>query len=316
MIHPKKGDTMMRALALAALLAVGACNASGRVDHGGTGGGGSGGNGISTGTGGDGNPTQAGAGCGKMDLLFVVDNSGSMSEEQASLAVNFPKFIDVLKAYKTASGLPLDYRVGLTTTSLTDTVPIPLPIPLPIPQGDDGALRNKSSCGMTRPWIEGTDANPAMQFACVANVGTDGSGHEQPLNGAQLALIDRVADGKNAGFLRTDALLGIVLITDEDDQSGDPKNSSSNPLPVDEFIKAFDTVKGDHLKWATAVIAGPSACMSAFGSAEEAVRLKDFVQKSGKQAVFASICDGDLAKSLDQALKTFSQACDSYPPIQ
>ena len=44
--------------------------------------------------------------------------------------------------------------------------------------------------------------------------------------------------------------------------------------------------------------------------------MKEFVMKSGQQAVFASICDGDLAKSLDEALHTFKAACESFPPIQ
>jgi len=286
-----------------------------RAGHGGTGTGasgsngnnGSGGTGGSAGSGGTGGGAQ---GCTKMDILFIVDNSGSMEEEQTNLGTNFPKFIDVLNAYMTSAGTGLDYHVGLTTTSLSEVSPIPLPIP--IPGGDDGALHNQSSCGMTRPWIERTDNNPAMQFACVAKVGTDGSGHEQPLSAAKLALTDRIADGKNAGFLRPDALLAVVILTDEDDQSDD---ASSNPIPVDQFISTFDSVKGDHAKWATAVIAGPGPgqCMSAFGSAEEGVRLKDYVTKAGQQAIFSSICEGDLAKALDEALHTFQAACDSFP---
>lgn len=292
------------------LVLVAGCGAQG-TRHGGSGGaGGTAGGGVGNGQGGDGQQAQ---GCSKMDILFVVDNSGSMSEEQANLAQNFPKFIDVLNAYMTGAGQPLDYHVGLTTTSLTDTTPIPLPIPIPVPPGDDGALRNQASCGMTRPWIERTDANAAQEFSCVAQVGTDGSSHEQPLGAAKLALTDRIADGKNAGFLRDDALLAIVLLTDEDDQSVDPANSSSAELPVESFIMAYDAAKKGHDRWAAAIVAGPTACMSSFGSAEEAVRLEDFVAKSGKQAVFSSICDGDLAKSLDEALHAFQTACDSFP---
>jgi hypothetical protein len=305
---------MKRTLVVIVALLFAACGVqAGR--HGGGGAGGTGGSAGSNGSGGDGQPQDQG--CAKMDILFIVDDSGSMSEEQTNLAQNFPKFIGVLDSYMTSGGQPLDYHVGLTTTSLTDGAPpIPIPIPLPINLGDDGALRNKSSCGMTRPWIERTDSNPAMQFSCVAQVGTDGSGQEQPLNGARLALTDRISDGKNAGFVRDDALLAIIMLTDEDDQSGDPKNSGSSPLPVDDFIKTFDTVKNGHDRWATAAIAGPTDCMSAFGSAQEAVRLKEFVMKSGSQAVFSSICDGDLAKSLDEALHTFKAACESFPPIQ
>lgn len=294
-----------------ALALLTACGTDG-ARHGGAGGAGGGsGGGVNNGQGGDGQP--AAQGCTKMDILFVVDNSGSMSEEQTNLAQNFPKFIDVLNAYMTGAGQPLDYHVGLTTTSLTDVSPIPLPIPIPVPPGDDGALRNDASCGMTRPWIERSDANPAQTFSCVAKVGTDGSGQEQPLGAAKLALTDRIADGKNGGFLRDDALLAIVVLTDEDDQSVDPASSSSPELPVENFIMAYDAAKKSHDRWAAAIVAGPTACMSNFGSAEEAVRLKDFVAKSGKQAVFSSICDGDLAKSLDEALHTFQTACDSFP---
>src|SRR4051794_8019943 len=56
------------------------------------------------------NSTVDALGCTKMDVLFVIDNSGSMGEEQTNLVANFPMFISVLDQ----SGL--DYRVGVTTT--------------------------------------------------------------------------------------------------------------------------------------------------------------------------------------------------------
>jgi len=48
----------------------------------------------------------------KMDILFVIDNSGSMSQEQTNLVANFPQFVSVLEASN------LDYRVAVTTTSV------------------------------------------------------------------------------------------------------------------------------------------------------------------------------------------------------
>jgi hypothetical protein len=295
----------MKRMLLLVLLAAACESTSGRQDHGGGdagtgggtdlggtgGGGGGGGGGVGGGGGGGG---QSDIGCTKMDLLFVVDDSNSMSEEQMNLGQNFPKFIDVLNSYKTGGGAPLDYRVAVTTTSLND-IPI-------IDNYDDGALRQK--CVMTRRWIERADANVATTFSCVAAAGVNGNGHERPLAAAKRALTDKVTDGTNAGFLRTDALLAVVMLTDEDDQS---------PDATDAYIQAFDAIKGHHDRWAAAAVAGPTDCMSAFGSASEAVRLKDFIMKSGKQAVLASICDGDLSKSLDQALHTFSQACNSFP---
>ena len=47
-----------------------------------------------------------------LDILFVVDNSGSMAEEQALLSANFAAFIDVLEA----PDVKANYRIGVTTT--------------------------------------------------------------------------------------------------------------------------------------------------------------------------------------------------------
>jgi hypothetical protein len=47
-----------------------------------------------------------------VDILFVIDNSGSMAEEQALLSANFSSFIEVLEDPKVRA----NYRIGVTTT--------------------------------------------------------------------------------------------------------------------------------------------------------------------------------------------------------
>ena len=47
-----------------------------------------------------------------VDILFVIDNSGSMGEEQAILAANFGSFIEVLEA----EDVEANYRIGITTS--------------------------------------------------------------------------------------------------------------------------------------------------------------------------------------------------------
>jgi len=47
-----------------------------------------------------------------VDIMFVIDNSGSMGEEQATLAANFESFIDVLERPE----VDASYRIGITTT--------------------------------------------------------------------------------------------------------------------------------------------------------------------------------------------------------
>src|SRR5262245_13185183 len=97
-----------------------------------------------------GGPTVDAVGCTKMDLLFVIDNSGSMGQEQANLIANFPMFITVLDQ----SGL--DYRVAVTTPARDYTYYQFTPIGN-LPQstsGESGAMIKPASCNMTKRWID------------------------------------------------------------------------------------------------------------------------------------------------------------------
>ncbi len=282
--------------------------------------------------------------CQKMDILFVIDDSGSMSEEQANLVSNFPRFIEVLDAYRTDAGNPLDYRIGVTTTGRDITTVVtftgfPIPPMTIMESGPFGALLQPSSCGMSRKWIESGDADVAGTFSCLANVGTSGSGTEMPLYMTEAALGPRVADGSNAGFLRNDALLAVIVLTDEDDCSRPEDRieitiDASSPggaagaadacdpdgptiVPIERVLSTLDGAKGERGRWAAAGIAGPGpgTCSSSFGDAAVASRLQDFVNRAGANAVFSSICDGDLAGSLMTALDTFDVACQNFPPL-
>ena len=311
---------MRNALYLCALSALlFACGPSMRGD--GLGGGDDDGSGPDAGSG-TGNGTDEGRQCDKMDIVFVVDNSGSMAEEQTNLATNFPMFASLLEAYTVNEGQPVDFRVALTTTGrdLAYTIDTGLGAPLPFSeQGENGEFQN--NCSNTKRWLDRTDATMAETLACRANVGTSGPGFEMPLLMSKWALDERAAD-TNAGFLRDDALLAIVIITDEDDVSTTQNNFTigvTSQPPIDwnpqDQVDFLDTLKGNRTRWATAVIAGEGNCMSSFGDAADGVRLKQFVDlangNGSTQAVFSSICDGDLTIGLQEALDTFQAACGS-----
>jgi hypothetical protein len=266
------------------------------------------------GTGGDSNPA---AQCEKMDIVFVVDDSGSMSEEQTNLATNFPMFANVLSSFTVNNGKPLDFRVAVTTTGRTVDYFTEVTGGTPIStheDGDNGAFRN--TCGVTQRWLDRSDTMLSSHLACRANVGTTGPGIEMPLLMVKFALGDRVADATNAGFLRSDALLAIVVITDENDFSISTdgftmKTDGSVPTNFNppDLINFLDTLKGDRSRWATAAIAADGDCTSTFGDAKDATRLKSFVAQAGPQGAFSSICVGDLTVGLNDALDTFAAAC-------
>lgn len=248
-----------------------------------------------------------GAECTKMDLVFIVDNSSSMKEEQDNLGVNFPKFASVIDQYKTTSGVELDYRLAVTTTTPNKT------------QGAFAVERGagapkKCSPGPARPWLERADGDISSLFPCRAQVGTKGSSPEQSLESVFLALTDRIKDGANmasgASFLREDALLAFVAITDEDEGGTEDEPERDGA----EYPALFDSIKGGRERWAAAVIAGEKKCSSKdFGEAAEAKRLKQFVSAVGKNGVFSSICTGDLTEGLTKALETFGAACKTFP---
>ncbi len=284
--------------------------------------------------------------CDKMDILFVIDDSGSMSEEQGNLASNFPMFVSVLDDFRTDDGRPIDYRIGVTTTGRDGTYIVHANISLPgFPpmmqtitehmDGDNGALRPGTDCGMSAPFLSRSDDDVSGKFSCLAHVGTSGPSLEMPLLMTQWAVRERVSDGTNAGFLRDDALLAVVILTDEDDCSrtddpveetitvsggsvmtaSDGCNYDSPALvPLASILDTLDSVKGDRGRWAVAVVAGPGpgTCSSSFGEATEAIRLKQFVMDAGDNAVFSSICEGDLASALRTAMETFQTACEHF----
>jgi hypothetical protein len=263
--------------------------------------------------------------CTKMDIVFVVDDSGSMAEEQNNLATNFPKFVQKIESFKTKGGSKLDWRLAVTTTArnVKYNIQTPLGAMGMSEKGDDGAFRKGSGCGGSKAWIDMGDANAEGTFQCRANAGTGGSSIEMPLEALKLSLVDRVADGTNAGFLRPDALLAFVVLTDEDDCSRSDNNftiqndrcdTMQGTNPVSHYKTVLDGIAQGEGRWAAAVIAGQTQCKSSFGDAIEAKRLKEFTSLPGVKSTFSSICDGDLSLALDKALDLFDGACKSLPP--
>ena len=266
--------------------------------------------------------------CAKMDILFVIDDSGSMAEEQAALAAAFPDFIAALHNYETAYGDLLDYHIAATTTGRdVDYTISALGVDIPMSEnGANGELLMGSGCSMPRRWLERTDGTAeeiSTIFGCVAQVGTGGPSLEMPLHTTELAFTEPMAS-TNVGFLREDALLALVILTDENDCSRADNNfvipndqcdpPAAEVIGIDHYLGFLDNLKNVRGRWATAVIAGPNP-VPGDCEAYTAGRLIDFVGQTGDNAVFRSICTGNLDSALADALDTFEAACDSFATI-
>lgn len=138
----------------------------------------------------------------KTDILFVIDDSGSMADEQTNLQSNLDGFITALRASPVAN----DFQVAVTTTSVVSGWATAAP------GGEHGAF--------VGPVLRGDSATLVTDFrAQVGLVGTSGSGKEMPLEAMKLALSPALLDAGNAGFMRPGARLTVVILTDEDDCS-------------------------------------------------------------------------------------------------
>lgn len=175
------------------------------------GGSGSGATGGSGGTGGN------GLNCGDtyqrpVDVLFVIDNSNSMREEQQALRQQMPRMIQTLTSGVGSDGVRFvavsDLHVGVVSTDMgLPGVPGRLAMGCgdeSRPLGDDGVLRNAPNPGMAAglvcagmypPFLNfvrdnDVTANDALvtqlssDFACVASLGIAGCGFEQQLESA------------------------------------------------------------------------------------------------------------------------------------
>jgi hypothetical protein len=226
-------------------------------------------------------------------------------------------FAQLLSQYQ-VDGQALDFRIGLTTTGRTVTYEVLQGFPPITENGDNGAFRD--GCGSSARFLQSGDPSFESVLSCRANVGTSGPSVEMPMLMSKYALAERIADGTNGDFIRNDALLAIVYLTDEDDSSTTQDNFTldiNGNAPTDwnpqDEVNFLDQLKGNRTRWAAAAIAGDGNCSSNFGDAVDAARLKQFVQLANgngtTQAVFSSICDGDLTIGLKAALDTFQAAC-------
>jgi hypothetical protein len=182
----------------------------------------------------------------KADILFVVDDSPSMEEEQATLSREFGNFM----RFAVAQGI--DYHLAVTTTGNCGASS---PRGRFLPLGSPGRI------------VTPLTLRPEATFAANVNVGTDGCSDEMGLEAAYLALSDPNLNGPNAGFLRSDAVLSVVVVSDEED---------SSPRPLDfyvNFLRGLKGARGANLVTFGGIVGTRSGgCTGAGGQADYAPR--------------------------------------------
>lgn len=139
-----------------------------------------------------------------LDILFIIDDSGSMGTHQSNVASNANLFADAIIKTKF-----LDYHVGVITSSIAPS----FTFPGSAPSAGGGKLY-----GNIR-YVDRSTPNGLMVLADNIQVGTNGDATEMFFDPLVLALSQPLISGYNAGFLRPDSYLALIFVTDTDDQS-------------------------------------------------------------------------------------------------
>lgn len=250
--------------------------------------------------------------CTLVDLLFVIDNSNSMLAEQANLIASFDGFIAGIQANLDEVN---DYHIGVVTT-------------------DDyalnqdgcrmlGALVTESAAGVCGPWAEGRYISLADElesaFTCTANVGAGGDTNERQIEAALRAIGPELAGpgACNEGFLRDNALLVIVLITDEDDPGAPLPGQGSAGDPSSWFteVVARKGVETNVVVLALAGLPPPNACNydQPFEGAQIGWRIEQFVKRF-TYGRMGDVCTDDYSGFFAAALELISDACIDFTP--
>ncbi|HIE83288.1 MAG TPA: choice-of-anchor D domain-containing protein [Dehalococcoidia bacterium] len=203
-----------------------------------------------------------------VDILFVVDNSGSMSANQTNLKNNFGDFMSVF----VSAGV--DYHVALITTDQSEFV---------------GSV------------ITSATTDPITEFEDQVDlIGYSGWAIEKGLWFAyESTITGDASSGSSTGFLRSDARLVVVYVSDEPDGSTSLSyGGGSTTMTPSDYSSSLLSLKSSSDLVVAHAVAGdsPSGCTTN-GGAQFGDGYYDVVGDLG--GTFMSICAADWSVTMD-----------------
>lgn len=228
---------------------------------------------------------------GKVDILWVVDTSSSMAKHQKQLSEQTAPFLDFIQDERRE----IDFQMASITMDMS--------------YGGNGGQFIGSP-----QYLTNTTANLAENFSSRILIGEGGSSVERGLESMK-AFFEGQGSPAWSDFLREDALLIVIFVTNEDDQSRGQ---------VQEYAEFLDQLKPTRIagqnSWMAHVLGVlelEGECRTNYNYADPSLRLIELSQIShGRQG---SICSGDLRNVLgDIRSRLVSQLTDfalDRPPV-
>lgn len=191
----------------------------------------------------------------QIDILWVIDNSGSMKTSQDNLAANFQSFISRFQQYN------YDFHMAVTTTEAWEKQ---------FNSGSEKARIKDGAVLQTNPKIEThsgvfimdkNTANMGDVFSINAKQGTLGNGDERAFSSFKEALLEP----QNAGFRRSEAFLAVIIVSDEEDFSSssaafNESYSNANLHTVQSYVDFLDGYVGSRNYSVSTITVPDNAC--------------------------------------------------------
>jgi hypothetical protein len=260
----------------------------------------------------------------KVDVLWVIDNSGSMYTKQEKLGAGFSSFVQVF------TNKNFDFRIAVTTS---DTRATPAgqagefqSLPYPYQHPTDGTRSNPvnyvGANGPSVKIITNSTTNLADHFISNVRVGDTGDANAKILDAITLALDSNALAGVNTGFLRADAHLAVIMVSDADD--GDSNFGLGSTASITNVQNTLQTLKPDRFDVITrkykknftvsAVVVNNPADTNCVVPFEEGVEFKQL--STATNGSIANICDNNFATGLNQISQRIAEAITEIPLAQ
>ena len=201
------------------------------------------------------------------DIMFLIDHSCSMDDEEAMLASNFSTFINELSNYST------DWQIMIVN--------------------QDNGCNNTGILTPSTPNYQGIFSSEAQSYYEPS--------HTEALLTLAANGVEATDSGEcNFGFMRQNAMLHIVMVSDEPEQS---------PYSWDTYVNQIINKKGNINNVRLSAVAGdyPNGCSTAMAGTGY------WESVSMTSGVFLSICSNWASPANLQILAEASVISDSYP---
>ena len=279
---------------------------------------------------------------GVVDFLWVIDNSGSMSDEQENITATTQLFLDRLQSSNT------DWRLAVTTTDaycLDDDDPLYADCKTrlnadPIREQCTG-LRGAGFLSRGQQNVESNfQAYVAQNAGCTnppspGDVGKNvcGFGLESGLRSAQTVIQRLKSTDRGATCpmgseyeIRNDAQVVVVFVTDEEDQEFKSSGTTGTILPANDQVRVdrtaqYITTFNDIFNVRIYAIAGDEGadaggvCTALEGGgivgAEYGLGYKEVAE--GTSGAVGSVCNSDLAVTVDTIITDTIGQVSNYP---